>query len=105
MEQYPVIFVNRYDAVEYARWRSKQDGRANRLPTRTEFEYAARAGSEDKRYAWGDSLPQKVNYDASGRRTFDQWRQFLKPAGQTPPNRWGVRDLAGNVWQNSQVFD
>ena len=99
LEGHPVVFVNRFDAVAYAAWLTRREGRVYRLPTRSEFEYSARAGDPNARYPWGASLPAEANYDSGGSRTFEQWREFLKPAGMTPPNRWGLRDLAGNVWQ------
>ena len=99
MQQYPVIFVNRYDAAAYAAWLTSKTGRIHRLPTRAEFEYAARAGRADARYPWGEQLPDSVNYDRSGDRAFNRWHDYLQPAGQTPPNPWGLKDMAGNVWQ------
>lgn len=100
MEDFPVIFVNRYDVAAYTKWRTRKEGRIYRLPTRTEFEYAARAGSREATYPWGMESPEdRANYDSAGDRTFAQWRQFLLPAGNSAPNGWGLRDMAGNVWQ------
>lgn len=99
MENHPVIFVNRFGAAAYCKWRSAKEGRVYRLPTAAEFEYAARAGDGDATYPWGDSVPAGVNYDAAGSRTFAQWREFLKPAGNSSANPWGLFDMAGNVWQ------
>ncbi|MCP5119715.1 MAG: formylglycine-generating enzyme family protein, partial [bacterium] len=103
-ESHPVIFVNRFDAAAYARWLTEKEGRIHRLPTRTEFEYAARGGDADAKYPWGGKLPEAVNWDASGERTFAQWRQHLQPAGLTPPNALGLRDMAGNVWQMVDTY-
>src|SRR5436189_6421777 len=80
MERHPVIFVNRFDVDDYVRWRSKQEHRAYRLPTLSEFELAARGGVAGARYPWGaDAAEGKANYDANGQRTFAEWRKFLKP--------------------------
>jgi rhamnogalacturonan endolyase len=100
MENHPVIFVNRTDAWAYARWLSRKQGRPYRLPTAAEFEYAARAGSSEARYPWGEHSPEgRANYDARAERSFAEWRRYLKPVKSYPPNPWGLYDMAGNVWQ------
>jgi rhamnogalacturonan endolyase len=104
MEDHPVIFVNRFDAAAYARWRTAKEGRIYRLPTRAEFDYAARAGDVAAVYPWGKSLPEGVNYDPRGERTFAQWREFLRPVKSSPANRWGLHDMAGNVWQMADSY-
>jgi rhamnogalacturonan endolyase len=100
MENRPVIFVNRYDVAAYLAWRTGKEGRIYRLPTQSEFEYAARGGESGGLYPWGQDKPAgKANYDAAGDRTFAQWRQFLKPVKSYPPNAYGLYDMAGNAWQ------
>ncbi len=101
---HPVVFVNRYDVAAYLEWRSEKESRVYRLPTRSEFEYAARAGSSDARYPWGGTLPNNVNFDVSAVRTFADWKQHIQPAGQTPENAFGLRDMAGNVWQMVDTY-
>ncbi len=105
MENLPVVFVNRFDVESYTKWRSAKEGRVYRLPTASEFEYAGRAGRRDCRYPWGDDAPDgKANYDPSGERTFAEWRRYLQPVGQSPPNPWGLHDMAGNVWQMVDAY-
>ncbi len=100
MDDTPVVFVNRHDVDAYVRWRTATEGRVYRLPTRAEFEYAARAGRADVRYPWGNEPPDgRANYDPTGQRSFAEWRRYLKPVKTGPPNPWGFYDLAGNVWQ------
>lgn len=100
MEDWPVIFVNRFDAAAYLKWRSRREGRIYRLPTAAEFEYAARAGSADAVYPWGKGAPAgKANYDADGTRNFADWRRHLRPVKSGAANPWGLYDMAGNVWQ------
>jgi hypothetical protein len=100
LENAPVVFVNRYDVDDYIRWRAARDHRLYRLPTPAEFEYAARAGSNDAIYPWGTAAPAgQANYDASGDRKPTEWRKYLKPVKSYQPNAWGLYDMAGNVWQ------
>lgn len=105
MENHPVIFVNRYDVADYLRWRTRKEGRIYRLPTVSEFEYAARGGNDKARYPWGDAPPAgKANYNADGNRNFAEWRKWVKPVRNTPANGYGLYDMAGNVWQMVDTY-
>ena len=91
----PVINVSYQDAVKFAEWRSKRDGVKYRLPTEEEWEYAARGGDQNSLYPWGDGWVQ-------GRAgTKDSGATGPKPIGSYPEDktRWGVLDMAGNVYE------
>lgn len=101
LEHHPVVFVNRYSDVRaYTNWRTQQEGRIYRLPTSSEFEYAARAGQADARFPWGNAAPEgRANFSPAGERDISRWRDRLQPVKSHPPNPWKLYDMAGNVFQ------
>ena len=106
----PVIYVNFEMATGYARWLSATTGQRYRLPSEAEWEYAARAGSTTP-WFWGDDPRQACEYgnvgDDSVRGEHPDWPLhdcsdgFAKtaPVGSFEPNRFGLHDTAGNVWE------
>ena len=54
---WPATELSWDDANIYAQWLSKRTGKAYRLPSEAEWEYAARAGSAEA-YAWGRDVGQ-----------------------------------------------
>lgn len=89
----PVNFVDLDDAKKFAAWRSKKEGMKYRLPTEAEWEYAARNGSENRLYPWGDSFKKEV-------AIIGKLREVAKVGERASgANTWGVQDLIGNVWE------
>lgn len=89
---YPVTGIRWEEAQAYLAWLSASTGRSYRFLTEAEWEYAARAGSGTA-FADGDTIaPDQANYAASG---FGKPR----PVGQYAPNRFGLFDMHGNVWE------
>ena len=93
-ETNPVESVSWDDAAAFCKKLSEKAGRAVRLPTEAEWEYACRAGTTTA-YSFGDSdsaLGDHAWYGAnSGGKT--------QPVGQKKPNVWGLYDMHGNVWE------
>ena len=87
----PVINVSWDDAKEYARWLSEKTGKDYRLPSESEWEYTARAGTRTA-YHTGESIsPTQAN--------FDNERQQTAEVGSYSPNSFGIYDVHGNVWE------
>ena len=92
----PVIHVSWDDAQAYVDWFSRMTGKAYRLLTEAEWEYAARAGTTTA-YYWGDEIGKN---NANCHRCGSQWDNLkTSPVGSFKPNLFGLYDMAGNVWQ------
>jgi formylglycine-generating enzyme required for sulfatase activity len=94
--QQPVINVNWDDAQAYVAWLSLVTGKAYRLLSEAEYEYAARAGSTTA-YPWGDAIgTNNANCDGCS----SKWdAEQTAPAGSFAPNKFGLYDMVGNVWE------
>lgn len=89
----PVINVSWQNAQSYVHWLSNQTGEDYRLPSESEWEYAARAKSETQ-YSWGNDIGRnRANCDDCGSR----WDDRTSPVGSFSANSFGLRDLHGNV--------
>lgn len=104
----PVVCINALDAEAYAAWLSSITGKAYRLPTEAEYEYAARAGTSTARY-WGERQDDGCTYangigDESQQIFWGKMTQcndgfiFTSPVGNYQPNAFGLYDMLGNVW-------
>ncbi len=92
----PVMRVSWNDATAYAAWLSEQTGKAYRLPTEAEWEYAARAGTETK-YWWGNEIGSN-QANCFGDYCGDSF-EYTAPVGSFAVNPYGLYDTVGNVWE------
>lgn len=104
----PVINVSWSHAKMYTEWLSKNTGHTYRLPSESEWEYAARAGTATK-FSFGNDESRLCEFSnhADASSTFD-WKNEACGDG-TPhstavvgtylPNRFGLHDVHGNVWE------
>ena len=94
LNQLPMIYVSWEEAQSFVGWLSEITGHAYRLPTESEWEYAARAGTETK-YSWGSSIGNsQANCDGCG----SQWDdEMTAPVGSFGANAFGLHDMHGNV--------
>ena len=97
---HPVIHVSHNDALAFCEWAGL------RLPTEPEWEYAARGGLVQKRYAWGDELcPGGEHRCNIWQGTFPTSNQGADgyvgtaPVDAFSPNGHGLHNVAGNVWE------
>ena len=90
----PVINVSWNDAQAYVRWLSAQTGQTYRLPTESQWEFAARA-AELTSWPWDEDV------DEVHANCFDcgsEWDQgSTAPVGQFSANHFGLYDMGGNV--------
>ena len=92
----PMRDVSWNDAQQYVKWLAAVSGKAYRLPTEAEWEFAARGGSTAP-YWWGAQMaPGKANCKECGQ----PW-SAERPAtvGSFPANGYGLHDTSGSVWE------
>ncbi|MCP4362748.1 MAG: SUMF1/EgtB/PvdO family nonheme iron enzyme, partial [Chloroflexi bacterium] len=115
-DDYPVVFVNWYQAEQFCQWR---DGR---LPSEAEWEMAAAFDPHEAiklTYPWGDAFDGvKLNYcdqncpSAERDAAFNDGHKDTAPVGSYPDGRspLGLYDMAGNVmewvndWYDSRFY-
>ncbi len=106
----PVTFASHSDIVLFCNWLSRREGRTPcyhqtapgswmcdqgtdgyRLPTEAEWDYAHRAGSTTKFFFGNDTRWLTSYANVATLETL--------PCGSKIPNRWGLFDTTGNLWE------
>ena len=94
---HPVVLVKYEDALAYCEWLSVTIGGSVRLPTESEWEKAARGGTEGQRYPWGNDIDASRGNFLTDPATRNQ--RGTRPTGTYTPNEYGLYDVCGNVWE------
>jgi len=121
-ERYPVIYVNYYDAMAFAKWRSKIDGQVYNLPTEQQWEKAAAWDPVKQRFYQFATQSDSISYDTcnfgsavkANNLSYD-YAGSLAEVGYFEDNitykgngqyktvdaksYFGCYDMSGNVWE------
>ncbi len=107
---HPVSCISWDDAVAYTAWLSKKTGELYRLPSASEWEYAASAGASPAAPLAGekDAACKVANVaDQAAARQYPGWNVLecddryvqSSPVGSFQPNALGLYDMLGNVFE------
>lgn len=88
--RHPINCVSWQDASDFAKFKGA------RLPSESEWEYAATSGGQNQKYPWGNEAPTCDKAVMGGCGNNGTMPVCSKPAGDT---KQGLCDMAGNVWQ------
>jgi formylglycine-generating enzyme required for sulfatase activity len=118
-DDYPVVGVSWEQAIAFCVWRTEYYKRSLttarsviepfRLPTESEWEYAARAGKNENKYPWSDEALQNekgcfmANFKPGDGNYTDDGHLITARVASFAPNEFGLYDMAGNVaeWTSS----
>jgi formylglycine-generating enzyme required for sulfatase activity len=107
-DRLPVESISWDEAQTFIRLMSFFGRRRYRLPSESEYEYAARAGKTRSRY-WGENIDDGCAYENIGDQSLkkvspddvvancDDSYPDTAPVGSFKPNPWGLYDMLGNV--------
>lgn len=101
-DEHPVECISWYEAEEFCARLAAHTRRAYRLPSEAEWENACRAGSRDPFHYGGTLTSELANYGAAQTYAAESpgcCRRSTTPVAQFAPNRHGLHDMHGNVWE------
>ena len=136
-DNHPVTFVSWMDAVNYCNWRSEKDNlkccykiigdsvfwdksaKGYRLLTEAEWEFAARSGGKNYKFAWGNDSTPMINGQKAANikdqtvqkayapetnylpcwKDYEDGYVYTSPIGSFAPNELGLYDMCGNNYE------
>ncbi len=112
-DNHPVACISYNDAKAFADWLARETGQKFRLPSESEWEYAARAGSQSDysfgsrkealcRHGNGADQTAKTQYTAWTTNNCEDGYVYTAPVGSFQANSFGLYDMHGNVWEWTQ---
>ncbi len=94
-KNYPVESVTWVEVQNFIAGLNQLTGKNYRLPTEAEWEYAARSGGKNEKWAGTSDAGQVENYGW----LMDNSDGHTHAVGQKNPNGLGIYDMSGNVWE------
>ena len=100
----PVRYVSWDDIQVFLTWLNKTTGKQYRLPSESEWEYAARAGTETP-FSTGNCIDiSQANFEGNAFKIAgcNQEGENIKqavPVASYPANAFGLHDMHGNMWE------
>lgn len=93
-DDYPMYYIGKDEVINFIEKLNRLTGEKFRLPTESEWEYAARGGNQSKGYLYSGA--NNINDVAWYNGNSDS---LIHPVAQKQPNELGLYDMNGNVWE------
>ena len=98
-DDYPATYISWNACQDFIKKLNAKDGvNKYRPPTEDEWEHACRAGSTGI-YCYGNDASKLAEYAWYHKSTWDVGEGYVHRVGQKKPNKWGLYDMHGNVWE------
>ena len=97
-DEFPATSMSWDEATAFCEKLSKIEGKAYRLPTEAEWEYACRSGSSTS-YSFGSAAARIPDYAWCGDNAGDDGEKQTYTVAQKRANSFGLYDMHGNVWE------